>query len=117
MDRRERPLSRLARFVHAHFLWLMTGSYAVAAWFPAPGRWIRDVSAGEVSLGGAPTRVSVSMLMLAFLLLNSGLGVEPGKLREIFRSPRLLGAAVAANVLIPVAFIFVVSRLMAGWHN
>ena len=67
MDSQERPMDRLSHFVHKHFLWLMVGSYAVAAFFPAPGLWIRNVSVGESTLFGAKTRISLSMLMLGFL--------------------------------------------------
>jgi BASS family bile acid:Na+ symporter len=117
MNGRAAVLDGLAHFISANFLWLLSGSYALAACFPAPGLWIRDVSAGEVSLGGATTRVSLSMVMLALLLLNAGLGVEPGKIREMLGGPKLLGVALAANLLIPIAFIFLVTRIMAGWHN
>jgi len=117
MGGHEGPLDRLAHFVQPHFLWLLTGCYAVAACFPSLGLWIRDVSICEIDLFGAKTRVSLSMLMLAVLLLNAGLCVEPGKIREMFRGPKLLGAGLGANLLIPIAFIFFVSRMMAGWHN
>ncbi len=113
----EGPLDRLARFVHEHFVWLLSGSYVVAACLPSLGLWIRDVSVGEVLLGGAKMRVSLSMLMLAALLLNAGLGVEPGKIREMFRGPKLLGAGLGANLLIPIAFVYVVTWIVAGWHN
>jgi BASS family bile acid:Na+ symporter len=117
MNLRDGPLNWLSQFIHAHFLWLVTCSYAVAACFPSLGLWIRDVPVGEVAFGGAKTRVSLSMLMLASLLLNSGLGVELGKIRELLRVPKLLGAGLGANLLIPIAFIFIVTRLMSGWHS
>ncbi|MGP0068872.1 MAG: bile acid:sodium symporter family protein [Isosphaeraceae bacterium] len=107
----------LSHFVHKHLLGLMIGSYAVAACLPAPGLWIRDVSAGEIALLGSKLRISLSMLMLAALLLNAGLGVQVERIRAMLRRPGLLGAGLAANLLIPIAFIFVVSRAMAGWHN
>jgi bile acid:Na+ symporter, BASS family len=117
MDGHERTLDRLSHLVHTHLLWLMIGSYAIAATAPAVGLWIRDVSVCEVALFGSKMRVSLSMLMLAALLLNAGLGVQWEKIREMLRSPRLLGAGLLANLLIPIAFILVVSRAMVGWHN
>jgi BASS family bile acid:Na+ symporter len=117
MDGQEGPLARLSHVVHKQLLWLLLGSYAIAACAPAPGLWIRDVSLGEVALAGARTRVSLSMVMLGSLLLNAGLGVDPGKIRVLLRSPGLLGAGLAANLLIPIAFILGVTRVMAGWHN
>ena len=59
------------------------------------------------SCSGETTRISLSMLMLASLLLNAGLGVQWDKMREMLRSPKLLGAGLAANLLIPIAFILV----------
>ncbi|HQU43394.1 MAG: Na+-dependent transporter [Planctomycetia bacterium 21-64-5] len=109
---------RAAHFVHRNFLWFLVGSYAVATFFPAFGLWLRDVSVGQLALGGgSPTRISLSMLMLSFLLLNAGLGVEPGQLKNLFRKPLTLLSGLAANLLIPVAFIFCVSQVMRLWHN
>ena len=101
MDGHEGLLDKLSHFVHKHLLWLMIGSYAVAASAPALGLWIRDVSVGEIALFGSKTRISLSMLMLAALLLNAGLGVQWDKIREMLRSPKLLGAGLAANLLDP----------------
>ncbi len=81
------------------------------------GLGIRDVSVGEIALFGAKTRISLSMLMLSALLLNAGMGVRWDTIREMLRGPSLLGAGLLANLLIPIAFILVVTRIMAGWHN
>lgn len=117
MDGQENLLDKLSHFVHKHFLWLMIGSYAVAACAPSLGLTIRDVSVGRVGLFGQTMRISLSMLMLASLLLNAGLGVQWARIREMLRSPKLLGAGLTANLLIPIVFILGVTRLMAGWHN
>jgi BASS family bile acid:Na+ symporter len=117
MDGHEGLLDKLSHFVHKHLLWLMIGSYAVAACAPSLGLRIRDVSVGEIALFGQTMRVSLSMLMLASLLLNAGLGVKWDQIREMLRSPNLLGAGLVANLLIPIVFILGVTRLMAGWHN
>ena len=57
------------------------------------------------------------MLMLASLLLNAGLGVRLSDMGKILARPRLLGAGLAANLIVPIAFILVVTRMMSGWHN
>jgi BASS family bile acid:Na+ symporter len=108
---------RVAHFIHHNFLWFLLGSYAVASVFPAPGLWLRDVSLGELTLGGGTTRLSLSMLMLSFLLLNAGLAVEPSQLKSLFQKPLTLVSGLAANLLIPIAFIFGVTLLMQMWHN
>ncbi len=84
---------------------------------PPLGLWIRDVRVGQISLFGSKTTVSLSMLMLASLLLNAGLGVKLSQVQEMLRRPRLLGAGLAANLIVPIAFILVVTHAMSGWHN
>jgi BASS family bile acid:Na+ symporter len=117
MDDRRGPLAFLSHFIHRHFLWLLIGSYVVAGLAPALGLAMRDVTFGHAALWGESTRISLPMVMLAFLLLNAGLGVETSQLRTLLRGPRLLLAGLAANVLVPVAFIFGVSVAMRWWHN
>jgi bile acid:Na+ symporter, BASS family len=117
MDGHEGLTDKLSHFIHKHLLWMLIGSYAVAASWPSFGLWIRDVSVGDLVVFGARTRISLPMLMLAALLLNSGLGVQWDKMEEMLHRPKLLGAGLAANLLIPIAFIYAVSRAMGGWHN
>ena len=57
------------------------------------------------------------MLMLSFLLFNAGLGVEPGQLKKLFQKPLMLASGLAANLLIPIVFIFGVTQVMRLWHN
>jgi BASS family bile acid:Na+ symporter len=112
-----RFVSTVSHLLHAHFLWFLLGSYAVAALWPAFGLWIRDVWLGQVYLGGNETRITLPMLMLALLLLNAGLGVQTSRLRNLWRSAALLGSGLAANLLLPIAFIFGVSLVMRPWHE
>jgi bile acid:Na+ symporter, BASS family len=117
MNDHDGSLAKLSHFVHRRLLWLMIVSYAVAAGFPSLGLWIRDIKVGQITLFGSRTSISLSMLMLASLLLNAGLGVNVSQVREMLRRPKLLGAGLAANLIVPIAFILVVTRAMAGWHN
>jgi BASS family bile acid:Na+ symporter len=117
MDRHEGAVARISHFVHANFLWLMLASYGVAAFFPTLGLWFRDVSFGSIHVFGGTTKVSLSMLMLASLLLNAGLGVRTSQLGGMLRKPKLLGAGLLANLLIPITFIGVVTLVMGVWHN
>jgi BASS family bile acid:Na+ symporter len=103
--------------IHRYFLCFLLAAYVIAAIFPAPGLWLRNVSFGEVSLFGDRTRLSLPMLLLAFLLLNAGLGVQRAELRNLLRSPRILAAGLTANVFVPVLFILAVSQVMRCWHN
>ena len=117
MEKHAGALAELSHLVHKRLLWLLIASYALAASYPTIGLWIRDVKIGEVSALGTRTHVSLSMLMLASLLLNAGLGVRLSDLGKILARPRLLGAGLAANLIVPIAFILVVTRMMSGWHN
>ncbi|WP_157679808.1 hypothetical protein [Nitrosococcus watsonii] len=50
-ETQKRPsfLATLSHFIHRRFIWLLLGAYAVAAWWPDWGLWIRDVSLGETT--------------------------------------------------------------------
>ena len=108
---------RLGHWIHQHFLWLMVGSYAIAACVPAPGLWIREVAWHVAFPGFGTMKVSLSMLMLSALLLNAGLGVDIAHLRKLARNPWPLCVGLLANLVIPVVFIFAVTRAMGSWHN
>jgi BASS family bile acid:Na+ symporter len=110
-------VASLSHFIHANFLWFVLGSYIVAAFCPTLGVSIRDVSFGTINLFGETTRVSLPMLMLAFLLLNAGLGVQTAQLKDLVRSPLFLAAGLTGNLIVPIAFIVGLSQMMRLWHN
>src|SRR3974377_1100496 len=101
--------SQLTRFIHKHFIWIFLACYGVAAFFPQFGLWIRNAS---------PSRsFTLPMLMLALLLINAGLGVNTREFRNLMRKPLLLLTGLLGNLLIPIAFCFMVSHTMHLWHN
>ena len=102
------PSARLSHFVHAYFIWLLIGSYIVAAFFPTLGLSIRSMSFGTISL---------PMMMLGFLLFNAGMGVELASLKQLRNSPLSLIIGLLANVLIPIGYIGMVMLAMRFWHN
>jgi BASS family bile acid:Na+ symporter len=110
-------VDRLYHFIHRYFIWLLLGSYAVAALWPGPGLAARAVSFGQVTFFGETAKLTPPVLMLAFLLLNAGLGVQTGQLKNLLQHPLALMAGLAANLLVPIAYIFLVSRTMRVWHN
>jgi BASS family bile acid:Na+ symporter len=117
MNDRKSLAASLSHWVHQRFLWLLVCSYAAAAVCPVFGLWIRDVAFGEVALFGERTRVTLPMLMLAFLLWNAGLWVHPSDLRGLRRGARVLLTGLAANLLIPLAAIFGAAQVMRLWHE
>ena len=66
---------------------------------------------------GSPVTATPPSLLLAVLLFNAGLGVEPGRLRNLFRSSGVLLAGRVANLVVPLLFIGGVSVTLAVWHN
>jgi bile acid:Na+ symporter, BASS family len=117
MDRHKSRISEISRFVHEKLIWLLVASYVIAAILPSFGLRIREVSFGEFSFLNETTRASLPMLMLAFLLLNAGLGIQARELRNLLRSPRPLIGGLAVNLVIPVTFIFAVSISMQFWRG
>ncbi|HEY7424543.1 MAG TPA: bile acid:sodium symporter [Gemmataceae bacterium] len=117
MDKHGHPLARFSHFLHRNFIWFLVGSYGVAAIAPRAGLWIKDISLGHFNVFGEPVRISLPMLLLALLLLNAGLGVQPAQLRHLLRRPWPLAAGLAANLFIPIVYIFAVSQTMRVWHN
>ncbi len=100
--------ARFSHWVHAHFIWLLIGSYLLAAVFPGVGLAVRSMSWG---------RVSLPMAMLGFLLFNAGMGIELAALGGLKRDPWSLVLGLLANLFVPIAFIAAVSLIMRLWHN
>jgi len=117
MEERRHLVVVVSRFVHRHFLGFLLGSYAVAAGWPALGLWMKGISFGVIHWFDENVTITLPMLMLAFLLLNAGLGVQLGRLRNLVHSPFSLIGGLSANVLIPILFIFAVCQTMRFWHN
>lgn len=112
-----RQLAALSHFIHEYFIWLLLGSYVVAAVCPGPGLAIRGVVFGEVFLLSEKMKITLPVVMLAFLLLNAGLGVQTSELKNLLRNPLTLMLGLAANVVVPILFIFLVSLALRRWHN
>jgi BASS family bile acid:Na+ symporter len=112
-----RHLVAMSEFLHRHFLWFLLSTYAAAALWPAFGLWVKDVSLGQVPFAAERTRLTLPMVMLAVLLLNAGLGVQTSRLRDLLGMSPFLAVGLAANLLIPVVFIFGVTWALRPWHE
>jgi BASS family bile acid:Na+ symporter len=113
-DHRKRTAT-VSHFLHRHFLWLLLGAYAAAALAPGPGLWLKNLTLLEWQFLDEPARVTLPMLMLAVLLLNAGLGADTSRPRELLRGLPLLGAGLAANLLIPLTFTAGVAATLSSW--
>jgi BASS family bile acid:Na+ symporter len=103
--------------VHRHFLWLLLGSYAAAALWPAPGLWVRGISFGEIHQFGETTSVTLPMLMLALLLANAGLGVQTTELKRPLRGVAVLLVGLVANLAVPMLCILGLGQVLRLWHD
>lgn len=117
MNHRACLIAIVSHHLHRHFLWFLLGAYAAAALWPGPGLWLKEVSLGQVAFLGQKTQVTLPMLLLALLLLNAGLGVQTSRPRELLRTSPLLAAGLAANLLVPLAFLFTLSQSLRPWHE
>jgi BASS family bile acid:Na+ symporter len=117
MDDRRSLIAAVMSALHGRFLWLLLGSYVLAALAPGPGLWLRERGLGEVAVLGEQVRLSLPLVLLAFLLASAGLGVRTGQLRGLLRGPWPLCAGLAANLVVPIGFLFAVTWLLQGWHN
>src|SRR5689334_5741093 len=117
MENRIPTLPALSQFVHHHLLWFLIGAYAIAAVFPAAGLWIRNVSFGDVSLFQTNIHGSLLLVLLATLMFNAGLGVKTSHLKSLVQKVWVLVAGLAANLLIPIVYIFCVTLVLQLWHN
>ncbi|HET6574923.1 MAG TPA: bile acid:sodium symporter [Fimbriiglobus sp.] len=116
MDTSGNRLGKLAGAVHHYLLWLLVGSYALAAVLPQPGLWLRSVDIGKLLPAGQP-HVSLPSVLLGFLLFNAGLGVQTRRLWHLARRPTVLTAGVIANLVLPVTFVLGTATTMQLWHN
>jgi BASS family bile acid:Na+ symporter len=105
----------VSHFLHRYFLWLLIGVCGTAALWPAPGLWVKDVSFGEMPLFGEGTKVTLPMLLLALLLADAGLVAQVSRLRDLRRFSLILFVGLAANLVVPITFIFGVTPVMGFW--
>jgi BASS family bile acid:Na+ symporter len=98
-------VAAITRFMSRWLLFLLLGVYALAAFLPASAVWGKEIEFGELKLLGETSRITLSMALLALLLFNAGLDIPMAQLRKLISEPAMLGAGLAANLVIPVVYI------------
>ena len=88
-----------------------------AALWPGPGLWLRGLSLGRIDLLGKPLVLSLPLALLGLLLACAGLGVQPTRLRGLLRAPGVFAAGLAANWLLPLVALYILSWGLWAWHN
>ena len=117
MANRKVTFLTLSQFLHHHLLWFLIGVYALAAFFPTGGLWFRNVSFGDLTIFQEKTHISLLMIMLASLMFNAGLGLKTSHLQTVMQKKLVLLSGLAANLVIPLAYIFGVTLVMRLWYD
>lgn len=107
----------LTQFIHHHLLWFLILAYAISAMWPTAGLWIRNASFGDLRIFNENLHVSLLLLLLATLMFNAGLGVKTSHLRSLAQKTKVLLAGLTANLIIPMAYIFLVTLIMRLWYE
>ena len=117
LERANLAFLSISHFLHRHLLWLLIAAYVIAVILPVPGLWIRNVSFGEITILQQKTNISLLMIMLAMLMFNAGLGLKISHLKNILRIKHVLLAGLAANLAIPIVYVFGITIAMRLWYE
>ncbi len=117
MDGRKVTFLGLSQLIHHHLLWFLIGAYTIAAFFPSAGLRIRNLAFGDLSIFHTKLHVSLLLILLATLMFNAGLGVKTAHLRSLLQKTTMLFAGLTANLVIPMAYIFLVTLIMRLWYE
>jgi BASS family bile acid:Na+ symporter len=110
-------VARISKWFDDWFLWLLVGAYMVAGFFPGAGLALQHLKSGPIHLFGQSTTISSGMVMLSFLLLNAGMGVDLSHLGRLRKRVGFVILGVAANVGVPLVCVLLLSPLQFCWHN
>jgi BASS family bile acid:Na+ symporter len=109
-------MSGVLAWLQKRMVWLLLGSYAAGALVPSLGVAMRDVSMTARLPGIGTILETLPMLMLGFLLVVAGLGVNLRELRQGLRI-RLLLVGLAVNTSYPIAFAALAAIPLLSWHS
>ncbi len=117
MDSRKVTFRSLSQFIHHHLLWFLIGAYTISVMWPTAGLWIRNLTLGDLQIFQEKLPISLLLLLLATLMFNAGLGVKTSHLRSLAQKTGVLLAGLTANLIIPMAYIFLVTIIMRLWYE
>jgi bile acid:Na+ symporter, BASS family len=107
-------VAKITHFIHKYFLPLLLVSYVLAG----AGLALRQLSLGSATLPGlGQINLSISLVMLSFLLFNAGLGIQTKELIGLRKRPLILAAGFLGNILVPILLVLSFHGLLAKWHN
>ncbi len=117
MDRKVSLLHRIRELVQRHFLWLLLAAYALAACWPVAGAAIRGTTLLHLRCFEQDLAISLPLLLLSLLLFNAGLSARVADLRRLLHRPQAVLSGTLANVLVPAAFVLILSAALRWWPN
>ncbi len=113
-----KTIHTIVYLIHKNFLWFLLFAYALAAIAPSPGLFLRNLSITHITLSSTNSlNITPSLLMLALLLLNAGLGIKIQEVKQLFSQPQLAIIGFLANSLVPLLLIFILRASLGLWHN
>ena len=101
-------VSRTYEIVHAHLIWWLLVAYALGAFFPTVGLWIRDAFPDQLISSDQHSGVLLKG-MLAVLLFNAGLGIDLNAVKQIGRRLALLFVVPVVGFIAPAIYLLVLS--------
>lgn len=112
------PCLTASRFIHRHFLLLLFCAYVLAAIAPQFGLWLRHIQFGQVQWpDGGSVKITISLLMLSFLLFNAGLGIKVKELAGLWNRPAIIVFGFIANMAVPIILVLGLRGMMQLWHS
>jgi len=86
-----------------YFIHLLLAAYVLAALLPSFGTWIRTATLGGPH--GTQHSPSLSLMMLALLLFNAGLGLGREHFTSLIRRPFILFVALGVTLCVPAVML------------
>jgi BASS family bile acid:Na+ symporter len=111
-------LTRFASHLHHNLIGLIVIAYLLAGLVPNVGLTIRSTSLNHVAYFGYSIHITLPSLLLAVLLFNAGLGIDPGRITSLVgRNSWLFLTSLLASFLLPLLYILALSGALQFWHS
>lgn len=110
--------TKISHFIHLHFLIILISVYGIASVLPQLGLAVRHISLGRFTwFDGGSIDITLSSLMLSFLLFNAGLGIRTAEIIGLRKRPLVIISGFIANMAVPIMLVIGLGGLMHLWHS
>lgn len=115
------PAARSVRLLDSarrRLLWAVFAAYVCAALLPGPGlAWRAAVLARPALPWTGAVPLTISAVLLGFVLFTAAFGIQPGLLAGLARRPVALVTGVCANVVLPLLALPVLALGVHVWPH